>query len=461
MTLQKPHETYMEDLYRFEWPEAGVEIIAERFQEERADIRCELTVNSSHPTEGGQLYFGRLLLMGPRARSDVVRALERRDHETDWGGMLEQVCTLALRRYREGEPAIDLWTADLGQASRYLVKPFVFDDALNLVYGSGDSGKSLLTLAIALAVASGEEVAGMVPERTGAVLYLDWEDSAYTHQERLRGLSAGAAVTPPPHGIIYRRMDASLKESLREIRKDVAKFKCVFCIVDSIGMACGGDPSEATSIIQTMIAARMIGIPVLGIHHIAKDAKDKSTPYGSVYASNEARMSWFVQSEREDGQLTSVLTNYKSNRGARHERQSFRFTFKENDQEEIERIDIRPLSFGESKTVGDNGTKWRIADWLKVNGPAKSVDIAEGLNTDPEKKVTRNAVSQALTRGRGTLFVELAGHVWSLGDMSRDTGDTGVFLSPEARSGGDVTGGVFIDPVTTQPLVELDDENPW
>ena len=359
-----PVVTYTEDMHTYDWADEGLHAVVERFQESGDDIRAELTVTSSHPTLGGQLYFGRLLLMGPRSRADVRVALEKRDPNPDWGGMLEQVVTLSLRRYREGAPAVDLWTDDLGDAGRYLVRPFLFDDAVNIVYGSGDSGKSLFTLLLAVAVASGAEVAGLVPERTGPVLYLDWEDSPQTHQERLRGLCGSLGVELGAGAVSYRRMDASLTESAREVRKDIARFGASFVIIDSLGMACGGDPSDASGIIRAMLAARSLGVPVLAIHHIGKDVKDKSTPYGSVYASNEARMSWLIESERTGSRLDMVLTNHKANRGARHERQSFRFEFQEDEQERIQTIVVTPTTFAASKAVGDSGQKWRIAKAL-------------------------------------------------------------------------------------------------
>lgn len=377
-----PDVTYSEDLYTFNWPDEGLQAVLERFQEQGDDIRAELTVVSSHPTMGGQLYFGRLLLMGPRSRADVRVALEKRDPEPDWGGMLEQIVTLALRRYREGAPAVDLWADDLGDGGKYLVRPFLFDDAVNIIYGSGDSGKSLFNLLLAVAVASGEEVAGLIAERSGPVLYLDWEDSPNTHQERLRALCASLGVTLASGRIIYRRMTASLVESAREVRKDIAKFGAVMVVVDSLGMACGGDPSDAGGIIKAMLAARSLGVPVGAIHHIGKDAKDKSTPYGSVYASNEARMSWLVESERDGSRLSMVLTNHKANRGAHHDRQSYRFDFTEDEKEVLTSISVTSLTFTQGRSIGSEaGVKYRIDDYLTAHGKSEVRDVAEGIES--------------------------------------------------------------------------------
>ena len=241
-------------------------------------------------------------------------------------------------------------------------------------------------------------------------------------------------------------MAASLKESAREIRKDIGKSRAVLAIVDSLGMACGGDPSDASAIIQTMVAARSFGVPVLGIHHIAKDAKDKANPYGSVYATNEARMSWHVEAERANNQLSSVLTNYKANRGARHERQAFRFDFTEDSHEAIERIEITSLTFGQSKELGDSGQKWRVAQFLGLAG-ASSV----------------NAIAAALDIPKATVRAQLNRHKDLFTKIGEDWGVTAVeHGSPVFRSEGSQNGqGERNSPRNSSETVLRSETNPY
>jgi hypothetical protein len=459
MTTSVPAVTYSEDIFTFQWEEEGITAIVERFVEEKTDIRAELTVESDHPVNGGHLYYGRLLLMGPQARAQVRNALAARDETVDWGGILEQICTASVKRYREGAPAVDLWVDDLGDAGKYLVRPFVFDDAVNIIYGPGDSGKSLDCLMLAIAVASGEEVGGLIAERSGPVLYLDWEDSAVTHQERLKALCKGLGVELEAGRMIYRRMDASLVEGAREARKDIAKHGIAMVIVDSLGMACGGDPSDAGGIIRTMLAARSLGVPVICIHHIAKDAKDKSTPYGSVYASNEARMSWLVEAEREGDTLIQSLTNHKANRGARHPRQAFKFHFQSDEMERITRIAVEPATFTESKEVGAGGQKWRILEHLKAHGKVGVDEIAEAIGT------SRDTARRVLNRSEGDLFGKertVEGTVWFALEQQRDTAEN---LSRDMSQAGRDTGGP-LGPLsrTPQPMNENEESDevvPW
>lgn len=446
--MPEPQATYLEDEYRFLWESAGVELVFERFREERGELKAE--VQPHNALGPGVLPPEKLNLGSARSIKQYANTLSARGllESEEWVGMLTQACGLAVARYRDGAPAVDLWAEESGPAGRYLVKPFVFDNAVNLLYGAGDSGKSALSLVLGLVVASGEEIAGLVTERQGNVMYLDWEDSDDTHRERVRALARGFGIEGQEGWFKYRRMDASLRESTRAIRKDIATYNVALVIIDSIGMACGGDPNDAGGIIQAMLAARSLGVPVLAIHHLAKEAKDKSTPYGSVYASNEARMSWLVESERElDGALRMSLTNYKSNRGARHDRQAFSFRFVEDDYERIERIEVTSLTFAQVKDVGKGGQKYKIADALK-RGAMTVGEIAEATG------ITTATVRMWLNRSKDELFVKLPdGKRWGVsGYVSEHISDTRTVS---------YQGGPFRDPDTSDtPLVVEGEEGP-
>lgn len=438
MTLTAPVTTFSDDIHVYTWEEEGLQATVERFIEDKTDVRVELLIESSKPPAEGQLYYGQLLLMGPNSRRTVRQALENRDNAIDWGGVLEQICTMSMRRFREGAPTLDLLTAELGPRRRWLVKPFVLADGISMVYGAGGDGKSLLSLVTALCVATGQEIAGLEAEQVGSVLLLDWEDGAEGHQERLRAICREHGLELPAGRFHYQRMSASLRESVRDIRKIVAKTQAKFVIVDSIGMACGGDPSDANLIIQTLISARQLGVPVLGVHHIAKNAKDKSNPYGSVYATNEVRLSWHIESTRQGNQLASALRSYKGNRTGDLGRLGYRWTFRE-EEEEITGIRMLNLDLRESRKIGDTGQKWRIADALKTGGALTVDEIAELTEIRPA------SVRTNLNR-ESTMFVKVDDKRWGLAD--------GIHASIERQLWSVTTGEVVtpvVTPVVTRP----------
>ncbi len=53
--LKAPNSTFSEDLYRFHWPDQGVELIVESFHDRGEDISTEIIVNSDDPLHGGRL----------------------------------------------------------------------------------------------------------------------------------------------------------------------------------------------------------------------------------------------------------------------------------------------------------------------------------------------------------------------------------------------------------------------
>lgn len=406
-----------------------MEMELERFTETRdGDIRCECKVTYSDALQTGTAYSGRLLLIGPNSLRDVVNALNKAVDYPHWQPLLSQARDLAKERFRTGEPPTDLREEMEQAATRYLVRPFVLDRGITIFYGSEESAKSLTMTTLAVAIASGQEIGGLVAEDVGPVAYLDWEDDAGTARERLVALCAGAGISVDSCHIEHKRMVASLDESKREVKQWLGKIHARMAIIDSLGMACGGDPNDPSLLIKTMIAARSLDVPVAAIHHLAKDAKDKSRPYGSVYAAAEARMTWLVEKEdaqkREPGKLKIALTNMKANRSKRHPRQSFEFVFDtDDDTEALRAVSVRPLGFTDTLDVGKGaGQKWRIMDALK--GKPLSVDeIAERTG------ITKASIRTQLSRHED-MFHKNDDGKWGIYEVSTRT-DEPVIHEPD------------------------------
>lgn len=416
MTIGKPRATYSEDEYRFHWPDiegASVEMVLERFTETRdGDIRCECKITYSDALQSGTAYSGRLLLVGPNSLRDVVNSANKLVDWPYWAPVVSQARDDAKDRFRTGEPPTDL-RVDMGeQPAKYLVRPFIPDRGITVMYGSEESAKSMTVNMLAVAVSSGREVAGLVSEEIGPVGYLDWEDDAVTARERMLAICSGAGIDPQLCHIEHKRMAASLDESKREIKQWLGKIHARLVIVDSLGMACGGDPNDPSLMIKAMIAARSLDLPVVAIHHLAKEAKDKTRPYGTVYAAAEARMTWLVEKEdsqkQENGKLRIALTNMKSNRSRRHPRQSFEYTFDvDEDTEALRSVSVRPLAFRDTTDVGTGaGQKWRIADALKAR-PLSVDAIAE------QTRISKASVRTQLNR-HGGMFVKIDEENWAL-----------------------------------------------
>lgn len=375
-SLPPPVATYSDDLYHFAWPETGLECVLERFNESKEDIRAEFTVNLDDPLMGGCLYSGKLLLMGPNSRRDVKNILTERVDNIDWGGVLEKVCQMARERFRKGEPTVDLMRVDFSARPRFLLEPVIVPAGIVLRYGDGKTAKSLHTLYDCLRLA----------QQGVRTLYLDWEDDAETHAERLHALCCGAGVDVREDMILYQRRSAKLADAARDIRAQIAAKGIGHVVVDSLGMAAGGTNSEET-IMPAMTAMRSLGVAVTAIHHLPKDAKDKTKPLGSVYSSNEARLTWLYEAEDDaDEKLTVLMTNHAFNRGGKRPRMAYRLTFV-NDGDALLSVEVEDLRLADVFASGHFGasTTPRNQVWHALeNTPMTLTEIATRTGLTPK-----------------------------------------------------------------------------
>ncbi len=391
MTLTLPDADYSDDLYTFRWPTLRVEALVERLAEDRTDIRCELTVRSMDPQYGGRLFSGRLLLMGPNSRRDIVRSLVERNQEIDWAGVLEQLCLMSKERYRSGEPIVNLMTVPRQEKARFLYEPFILDNGITILYGDGATAKSNLALDWALYVSL----------HFGSALYLDWEDDAATHNERLLALCAGLGVEDPGYGILYQRRHARLADTAREVRRAVAEHDCKLVIIDSLGMA-AGDPNDSNLVIEAMRACRALGVAVLCIHHLPKNALDKSKPFGTVYASNEARLTWLVEKaqEEDEDEFTVLLTNHKSNRSRTFAKRALRVKFVNNDAHELISLAITPEDAAKVDSFRPKLALWKHISHVLNGGALTVAEIRKALATDGRDTSEAN-VRRAINEAHG------------------------------------------------------------
>lgn len=403
MALSSPSATYSDDLYHYLWADIGVECLVENFNDRKEDIACELTVNLDHPLMGGRLYSGRLLLLGPNSRRDVKNALMDRYDGVEWDGVLEQLCMLTRDRLRRGEPPVDLSTIDYSDRPRYLLEPFIVANGISILYGDGATSKSTFALWWAVQLAL----------RGIKTLYLDWEDDAETHAERLSAIRYGLDAGMLEGLIFYQRRSVRLSESVREVRRFCAENQIGHIVVDSVGMA-AGDPNNHDFMIEAVRAAQSLRLAATLIHHLPKDAKDKTKPFGSVYASNEARNTWLIEKaqEEEADELAVLLTNQKYNRGKYAAKRAYKVIFT-NEGDELISVAFAPTDIGQVEAFKSKLPQWRqIRDVLLRHPNSTPLAISEVLELD-NIKITPNQVGTVMRR-RKDIFINTGVGLWAV-----------------------------------------------
>ena len=313
--MNPPLVTYLLDSYRFSWKEEQVDVIADRLHQERDGLKCELTVTTSRAPMAGLLRQGNFNISSPSTRSQWEKALDQRMPDVDWYAAMEMICALTLKRWRDGEPVIDLASVEGRNGVPFLLPPFIVDGAATVLFAEGGTGKSLLALAMGISIATGFEVLDAVPTRLGPVLYLDWEWDKESHAERFKAICAGLGIAPPAGLVHYRHEVAPVWEAAPAIRRVIAELGVVFVVIDSLGFARGGEPESADLTLKTFAALRTFGVPVLCLDHVAKNATDKRFSFGSVYTTNAARMTWRADAVKTEGEsrIRVGLSNQKAN----------------------------------------------------------------------------------------------------------------------------------------------------
>jgi len=192
------------------------------------------------------------------------------------------------------------------ESTPYLLKPFIVNTGVTVLYGKHGDGKSMLALRWGLGVATGKGFGGELPERTGPVLYVDFEDTSEPHELRMAAMQAAMSLKDDELGglVWHERVTGSLRDARRRLKRLVRDKEFVLVIIDSIGLARAADVSGSEATIKLFKMFNQLGTAVVALDHMTKedgkkvnhgnmDARD-ATPIGSQFTQSSARLAWFI-----------------------------------------------------------------------------------------------------------------------------------------------------------------------
>lgn len=271
--------------------------------ESRGDIRAEMRVKLNTAEEFTDLLRERITITGGTSKAGFAKRLTDKPQLAEtmapFKEITETICNVAIDSYRAGDPFLTLAELKPPVSPGFLVDKLLPLQQATVLYGDGESGKSITALFTAIAVATGHALPHMKPIREpGSVLILDWETTWENQLVRLQKMCRGLDIPVPPN-IRYRRMSRSLPDELRPVKQEIDRLGVSLVIYDSMGMACGGEPEKADTAIRFFTTLRSLGsVTSLVIHHVSwAEAEKEGIPrsYGSIFIRNQARSMWAVR----------------------------------------------------------------------------------------------------------------------------------------------------------------------
>lgn len=381
------------DSWVLTWPEHAIGVSVDKVREGRENaLTAEVIVNSTRVDKAGRILGPAALnLTALRSQTEFANVLAKRVNglSTDeWHGIVVRACAIIAKQFREPSPSVVLCDVPDRDGVEYLIPGLIPRNETTILYGDGESAKSLLTLRIALSVAAGLSVPWeRVIDEPIPVLILDWETNAQTVRTRLKRLCDGMGIPVPPN--IHYRGDTGrggvlrgIEDELGAIRAEVERKHIGLTVVDSIGFAVNGPLTEDATARAAVNALRQIPGTRLVVAHVsvasANQATGKVRPFGSAFFWNGMRSGIECRRSEDNPDPNAIdlgLYHRKSNDERHHKDIGLRVAFQESGC-----IVVNTKALGDTPDLAiRTSLSTRIYDALRVHAKTTG-DIAEELN---------------------------------------------------------------------------------
>lgn len=351
-----------------------------------------------------RVHYGTYDMAGATTVSRLVKAAKETAGAPSmpWQEWITWIVYDVIERWREGEPAIRLHAVKPGKHG-WLLDRLIGDVGATSIIAAGGSLKSMLAMAAALTVASGNPgILGLKPHVTGPVLYLDWEADADTHADRLHALTRPIGNIDST-GIVYRQEHRPLRSATASLARLVDTLEVAMIVVDSVMLARGGDAFGPEDTVAMFAALREINRPALLVDHKSKATKATkgAGAYGSVVNENSVRLAWEAElldlGERDTYGLN--LSMYKSNNVGRISDHTWMVTFSNGTDPKTIHFDLTSHDELEAGVTQER----RMLHHLMLHGPATTSELAAALHLTPEhvRSLAGRLGRQIMTRKQG------------------------------------------------------------
>ena len=296
------------------------------------------------PERPGRVYRGRLGLLSRSGIKGCVDTCKRRVPDTPWDDVIDDVCDRALNNQRTRlAPKIVGLQQPKRERPVYQVWPLLPSRQPTIIYGQGGIGKSWLALYLCALVDNGLTLNGLNAD-LGNSLYVDWETDRDTLEARAWAIKCGEPEIDDGWGLRYQSAQSPLVEWIDTLSSYVEKERFDLVVIDSVGLALGGDANDAQAVLAFFTALRQLEATTLLVDHMGKgpDSQERGA-FGSVYKRNSARSYWEMR-QAADGELSMGLYHRKTNLGRLSPPVGLSLDIVENDDYTIQSASFSPFA---------------------------------------------------------------------------------------------------------------------
>ena len=403
--MNKPSVTEGIGFINYAWPELGLRVVAERYDD---DGFAELSFYLKNDSGDSLLHQTRANLLATPTMNSLAKRLEKNSADISWTDVLTYITGKTMEIARRGEPVTEIWpNEDDTLEVDYLLEPLLYLNHPAVIFGDYGSLKSLFGLVIAYVIQlpCHDNNLGLITAKESThCLYLDYEDDPLSFRKRWGAIQRGFGIEAPMP-ILYQRMTAPLTDTVEQLRPKIVNEKISLLIVDSLGPAARGNLNDPEPAIKYHAALRQLGITSLTLAHNSKDLLTKKrTIFGSMFFTSLARSVWECRSEQETGEDEAVISlkHHKANLSRLHPPLGYKFTFTDNT------ISITKADLRDTGLSGELPLRWQIKNLLR-QGSFTIKEIAEQLNSGAD------TIGRTLRRMQSkNLVIKLENNTWGL-----------------------------------------------
>ncbi len=298
-------------------------------------------------------------LLSHTARANIIKTIDsnciiEQLRYYPWTAIIGQVCTYAIREYRKGADIQVIYTDEYIEPLKYLLEPLLIKNMPTAIFAEKGHLKSTLATVyyMTLTLPWVDNPLGFkAPADPVNTLILDWEypnQDDKTYARIAKKLQQGMGTEPFP---VYRLACARpLADDLDKIQRKIQEWGAECLIIDSLGMAAGGELKESQSATEFYAALGKLGTTSLILAQTSKDTEGgkRKTIYGSTFFRYYARSIYELVKEGEiesedNSDVNVALFHRDSNLTRKNKPISFNFNF----NHDVITVKRQPVDYGE------------------------------------------------------------------------------------------------------------------